>query len=258
MEVAKHPAKVSLVGAGPGDKELMSLKGLKAIEQANVIMYDALVNPEILKYAGAETPCIYVGKRHNNHRYSQDEINRMLVENALEYGHVVRLKGGDSFVFGRGSEEIDYLEFYGVSTEIIPGISSAMAVPASQGIPLTKRGINESFWVITGTTTNGQISEDIALAAQSSATMVVLMGLRKSSQILAEISRHRHRHTPFAIIQNGTLEDESILINTLENYEETIGQIDYTHPGIMVIGDVVSAHPSFLDEAIQRVLHSYC
>jgi len=256
MKSEKNNPKVTLVGAGPGDKELITLKGMKAIEQADYILYDALVNPDILEYAQKNTPILYVGKRFNNHAYSQDEINQLLVEKAIEHGHVVRLKGGDSFVFGRGSEEIDYIESYNIPTEIVPGISSALAAPALQGIPLTKRTVNESFWVITGTTSNGSTSKDIKLGAQSSATLVILMGLRNFSLILEEVKQYRHKYTPFAIIQNGSLPDEKIVIDTIQNYKNVIETIDYTKPGIIVIGDVVAEHSSYLDEEIQRVLSS--
>lgn len=254
MAIQHIKSKVTLIGAGPGDKDLITLKGKKAIEKADCILYDALVNKELLQYTIKNTPCIYVGKRHNNHKISQEEINQLLVDKAIKFGHVVRLKGGDPFVFGRGSEEINYVESFNIPTEIIPGVSSAIAVPASQGIPLTKRNINESFWVITGTTSDGNISKDITLAAQSSATLIILMGLRNFSLILNEIKPHRHKFTPFAIIQNGTLPNENILIDTIGNYKNVIDKIDYSAPGIIIVGDVVSEHPSFLDEEIQRVL----
>ncbi len=256
MSVKNNCPKVTLVGAGPGDKDLITLKGVKAIEQADCILYDALVNPEILTYTKKDTPCIFVGKRFNNHKLSQNEINELLVEKALNYGHVVRLKGGDSFIFGRGSEEIGHIESFNIPTEIIPGISSALAVPALQGIPLTKRTVNESFWVITGTTSNGNISKDIKLGAQSSATLVILMGLRNLSLIMEEIKTYRHKYTPFAIIQNGSLPNEKILIDTIRNYKNVIEEIDYSLPGIIIIGDVVAEHSAFLDEEIQRVLNS--
>lgn len=256
MKKQHNSAKVTLVGAGPGDIDLITIKGVNAIKNADCILYDALVNPEILKYAKTNTPCIYVGKRFNNHRLSQDEINSLLVEKAQELGHVVRLKGGDSFVFGRGSEEIDHIESFNIPTEIVPGISSALAVPALQGIPLTKRTVNESFWVITGTTSNGNISKDIKLGAQSSATLVILMGLRNFSLIMEEVKQSRHKYTPFAIIQNGSLPDEKITIETIHNYKNVMTSIDYRKPGIIVIGDVVAEHSSYLDEEIQRVLNS--
>jgi len=249
---SKNP-KVILVGAGPGDIELMTIKGLNAVKKADVILYDALVNTELLSFAKPETQCIYVGKRFNDHKYSQGAINEMLVDYAVEFGTVVRLKGGDPFVFGRGAEEISFIESKGVETEVIPGISSALAVPANQGISLTKRGVNEGFWVITGTTSNGDMSKDLALAAQSTATLVVLMGLRNFGLIMDKVKEFRHKYTPFAIIQNGTLPNEMILIDTLGNYKNVIDTIDYSAPGIIVIGDVVADHPSFLEEEIQRV-----
>jgi uroporphyrin-III C-methyltransferase len=157
--------KVTLVGAGPGDPELITLKGINAIKSADIVLYDALVSEEILGLIPQGIPSLCVGKRAGAHSYTQDEINELIVEVAYLYGHVVRLKGGDPFVFGRGSEEIAYAESHGVSTCVVPGISSALAVPASLNIPVTARGISESFWVVTGTTKSGDISRDIALAA---------------------------------------------------------------------------------------------
>jgi uroporphyrin-III C-methyltransferase len=249
----KNP-KVILAGAGPGDIGLITVKGFNAIKDADVIMYDALVNKDLLSYAKPSAKCIYVGKRSNKHKFSQDEINQMLVDYALEYGTVVRLKGGDPFVFGRGGEEAAFIENQGIETEFIPGVSSALAVPSSQGIPLSKRDISESFWVITGTTSNGKISKDIVLGSKSNATLVILMGLRNFSLIMNEVKKYRHKYTPFAIIQNGTLPNENILIDTVNNYKNVIDIIDYSAPGIIVIGDVIAEHPAFLDEEIQRVL----
>ena len=249
----KNP-KVILVGAGPGDAELITVKGLNAIKTADVVLYDALVNKELLKHVQSNVECVYVGKRSNLHKYSQETINQMLVDYALKFGTVVRLKGGDSYVFGRGAEEIDFIESQGVETEVIPGVSSALSVPANQGIPLTKRSVNESFWVVTGTTSDGNISKDISLGAQSSATSVILMGLRNFPIIMKEVVKYRDKLTPFAIIQNGTLPNEKITIDTIGNYKKITDTIDYSSPGIIVIGDVVGEHPSFLDEEIQRVL----
>jgi len=254
MKNSSQNPKVTLVGAGPGDIDLITVKGLRAIKEADVIFYDALVNKELLKNAKEHTPCIYVGKRFNAHKHSQETINEMLVSYAKRYGQVTRLKGGDSFVFGRGAEEVSYIENHGIETEVIPGISSALAVPSNQGIPLTKRFINESFWVVTGTTSNGSISRDIIHSVKSSATLIILMGLRNFSAIMNEVSKHRHKNTPFAIIQNGTLPNETIIIETVQRYENVAISIDYTSPGIIVIGDVVAEHPSFLEEEIQRVL----
>ncbi|HBK71967.1 MAG TPA: uroporphyrinogen-III C-methyltransferase [Flavobacteriaceae bacterium] len=251
MEVYK---KVTLVGAGPGDVDLITVKGLKAIQTADIILYDALVNTELLKEAKADAVLVNVGKRFNRRKYSQEEIHQLLVDAANNYTTIVRLKGGDSFVFGRGAEEISFLENCGIDVEIIPGVSSALAAPSNQGIPLTKRGVNESFWVVTGTTSNGEISKDLSLAAQSTATIIILMGMRNLSKIATEILQYKSGFTPFAIIQNATMADEKIFIDSLSNYKNSIELIDYSAPGIIVIGDVVAEHPSYLEEEIQRAL----
>ena len=231
--------KVTLVGAGPGDPDLLTLKAVKALAKANVVLYDALANDEILTYAPKESIKIFVGKRIGNHAYTQDQINQLIVDNALTYGHVVRLKGGDPFIFGRGSEEIEYAESFGIPTFAVPGISSAIAVPASQGISLTKRGTSESFWVITGTTSDKNLSNDVALASQSSATVVILMGMSKLSQIVSLFQNQSKGKTPIAIIQNGTTPDEKIGIGTIDTIEEVVAQNKLSSPAIIVIGEVV-------------------
>jgi uroporphyrin-III C-methyltransferase len=162
---------LTLVGAGPGDPEMITLKAINAFNAADIVLYDALVSDEILKLIPEHIPSLSVGKRAGAHSHAQDDINELIVEFAYLYGNVVRLKGGDPFVFGRATEEIEFAAKHGIETTVVPGISSAIAVPASAGIPLTARGISESFWVVTGTTMKGAISSDIKLAAQSSATL---------------------------------------------------------------------------------------
>lgn len=231
--------KVTLVGAGPGDPDLLTLKGVKALAEANVVLYDALANEEILAHAPKEAIRLFVGKRIGKHVYSQDQINQLIVDSALTYGNVVRLKGGDPFIFGRGSEEIEYAESFGIPTFVVPGISSTIAVPAYQGISLTKRGVSESFWVITGTTSDRNLSEDVALAAQSSATVVILMGMSKLSQIVALFQQESKGETPIAIIQNGTTPDEQIGIGTINTIEAVVKENNLSSPAIIVIGEVV-------------------
>jgi uroporphyrin-III C-methyltransferase len=231
--------KVTLVGAGPGDPDLLTLKAVKALAKANVVLYDALANDEILAYAPQDSVKVFVGKRIGNHAYTQDQINQLIVDNALTYGHVVRLKGGDSFIFGRGSEEIEYAESFGIPTSVVPGISAAVAVPANQGISLTKRGTSESFWVITGTTSDRNLSNDIALAAQSSATVVILMGMSKLSQIISLFQKESKGETPIAIIQNGTMPNEKIGVGTIDTIEAIAVQNKLSSPAIIVIGEVV-------------------
>src|SRR6202012_2118988 len=153
QKTIKEP-RITLVGAGPGDTDLITLKGVKALQTADVVLYDALVNEEMLDFAPAHATKVYVGKRSGDHSFSQEAINKLMIDYALNYGHVVRLKGGDPFVFGRGYEELDHAASYSIPAEVIPGISSSIGVPGLQQIPVTHRGLSESFWVITGTTSN--------------------------------------------------------------------------------------------------------
>lgn len=231
--------KLTVVGAGPGDPELITLKALKAIKSADVILYDALINKTLLKYASSHAEVIFVGKRKGSYAFQQDQINDLIVARAETHGHVVRLKGGDPFIFGRGAEELEFARSYGLETCIVPGISSALAVPAYQGIPLTKRATSESFWVITGTTRSHQLSNDIKLAAQSTATVVILMGMGKLPEIVDLFSQQGKRNTPVAIIQNGTTEGEQYGIGTIANICEVVESQQLSNPAIIVIGEVV-------------------
>ena len=231
--------KVTLVGAGPGDPDLITLKGVKALAEANVVLYDALANEEIMNHAPKTAIKIFVGKRKGCHEYTQDQINQLIVDNALTYGNVVRLKGGDPFIFGRGSEEIEYAESFGIPTFVVPGISSSIAVPAYQGISLTKRGTSESFWVITGTTSDRNLSDDVALAAQSSATVVILMGMSKLAQIVSLFQKESRGETPVAIIQNGTTPQEKTGVGTINSIQKVVAENNLNSPAIIVIGDVV-------------------
>jgi uroporphyrin-III C-methyltransferase len=231
--------RLTLVGAGPGDPELITLKGVNALKTADVVLYDALVSEEILQLIPQDIPALSVGKRAGLHEFTQDAINELIVEFAYLYGHVIRLKGGDSFVFGRGSEEIEYAEAHGVSTAVIPGVSSALAVPASVNIPVTARGISESFWVVTGTTKAGEISGDIALAAQSKATVIILMGLSKIKEIMSLFQQHGKSETPVAVIQNGTMPNQVNVIGTVSTIATAAAIEKVGPPAIIVIGEVV-------------------
>ncbi|NOR28650.1 MAG: uroporphyrinogen-III C-methyltransferase [Lutibacter sp.] len=238
MKFKKVP-KVTLIGAGPGDPDLITVKGVKALRKATVVLYDSLINRELLNYVSKNTKLIFVGKRKGLHTYSQDEINKLIVENAFQHGNVVRLKGGDPFIFGRGSEEIEFIESFGIETEVISGISSSMAVPASQGISLTQRGISESFWVITGTTSERKLSNDIYLAAQSTATVVILMGMSKLNEIVSVFKKFNKNNIPTAIIQNGTTKNEKIGLGTIDSILEIVENKKLASPAIIVIGEVV-------------------
>ena len=237
MRNSKTP-KLTIVGAGPGDVELITLKAIKALENADVVLYDALVNEELLGYA-TNAEIVFVGKRLGCHAYTQDQINELIVSMANRHGHVVRLKGGDPFIFGRGSEEIDYVEQFGLETAIVPGISSALGVPASVGISLTQRRIAESFWVITGTTSDHKLSKDVYLASKSAATVVILMGMHKLEEIIAIYKENRTDDLPIAIIQNGTKNTEQKVVGTISSITKLVSEKKISSPAIIVIGEVV-------------------
>lgn len=234
--------KLTVVGAGPGDAELITIKAINALSEADVILYDALVNKELLKYAPVDALKLYVGKRKNNHEYTQEQINNLIVDLAFTHGRVVRLKGGDPFVFGRGSEEILHAEAFNIETEIVPGISSSIGVPGLSGIPVTHRGISESFWVITGTTQKGQLSEDVAKAAKTNATIIILMGLSKLKEIVEIYKNEGKSETLVAIIQNGTLASENIALGTINTIVEEAEDQNIKSPAVIVIGEVVKFH----------------
>ncbi len=245
--------KLTLVGAGPGDPDLITVKGIRVLQQADVVMYDALVHPDLLDYCRPDALKVYVGKRKGAYSCMQEDINPLIVHYARQYGHVVRLKGGDSFVFGRGFEEIEFARQHGIETAVVPGLSSSYAVPAAAGIPLTTRGVSESFWVVTGTTKAGQLSADLRLAAQSSATVVVLMGMHKLAEIMAVFADCGRADTPVAIIQNGTLADQQMLIGRVSDIDQRVADGGLGNPAIIVIGDVAALTLTDIDAAQQAI-----
>ena len=240
----KEP-RITLVGAGPGDADLVTLKGIKALKTADVVLYDALVNEELLEFAPEHAVKVYVGKRSGDHSFSQDNINKLMIDYAINYGHVVRLKGGDPFVFGRGYEELDHAASYSIPATVIPGISSSIAVPGLQQIPVTHRGLSESFWVVTGTTSDGKVSNDLYEAAHTNATIVVLMGLHKLAEITRIFKNEGKNRLPIAVIQSGSTENEKVAIGIIDTIVELVEEKQISSPALIVIGEVVSLHPSF-------------
>lgn len=232
--------KITLVGAGPGDPELISVKGLKAIKEADVILYDALVNVQLLNEAKSDAIVIYVGKRKGEKEYEQSEINKLIVSYSLTHGHVVRLKGGDSFVFGRGSEELEYAHQFGIETHVVPGISSSISVPALAGIPVTHRGVSNSFTVITGTLSDGSLNPEIANALQLNGTLVILMGLSKLKEIEALYASNNKQETPVAVISNGSLPEQKSVYGNFNDILDKVKAHEIKAPGIIVIGEVVN------------------
>jgi len=236
---------ITLVGAGPGDADLITIKGIKALKTADVVLYDALVNEELLDFAPENAVKVYVGKRSGDHTFSQDNINKLMIDYAINYGHVVRLKGGDPFVFGRGYEELDFAASYSIRATIIPGISSSIAVPGLQQIPVTHRGLSESFWVVTGTTSDGKVSNDLYEAARTKATIVVLMGLNKLAEIARIFKNEGKGKLPVAVIQSGSTENEKVAVGIIDTIVELVEEKQIASPALIVIGEVVSLHPSF-------------
>ena len=232
--------KLTVVGAGIGDPDLITIKGKKVLESADVVLYDALANEILLNYAPTTALKIFVGKRRGYKSFEQDEINAMIVKYATEHGHVVRLKGGDPFVFGRGREEMIFAEAYGIETEYVPGISSAIAAAGVAHIPITFRNIARSFWVITATTETGEISEDISLAAKSNATIVILMGLAHLERIVEFFRTENKSNLPIAVIHNASMPTEKIVIGEIENIVEKIKENKLKPPAVIIIGEVVN------------------
>lgn len=233
---------VYLTGAGPGDPELLTVKAHRLIASADVILYDNLVNPEILEAVKSDALLIYVGKEDKRHTIPQEEINVMLAHYASQYSVVVRLKGGDPLVFGRGGEEALFLAERGIDFEIVPGVTSAIAVPAYAGIPVTHRGINTSFRVITGhQATHDKWGNGAGFDAgvlRENETLVILMGLHGLDKIIPSlINNGVLPTTPCAIIENGTRKNQRCVTATLETIIEASRGIG--SPAIIVIGETV-------------------
>jgi uroporphyrin-III C-methyltransferase len=249
---------LTLVGAGPGDPELITVKAIKALESADVILYDALANEALLQYCSATSIRRFVGKRFGCHALSQEEINTLIVEYAATHKRIVRLKGGDPFVFGRAQEEMEAAIRAGMEVKIIPGISSALAVPALQMIPLTSRGVAESFWVTTGTTRSGDISNDVRLAARSTATVVILMAMSKLEQIMDIFIAYGKGTTPAAIIQHGSTPQEKMIRGTVRDISYQAQYHNMSNPSIIIIGEVVALQPAQLRQQLlaERLLQN--
>lgn len=241
----KTAPKLTITGTGPGDAGLITIKGIQAIAAADVVLYDYHVNTELLKYAPVDAKRIYVGKRNNGESYTQDQLNALIVDLAFTHGHVVRLYSGDPFVFGSASEEISYADLFNIETEIIPGISGSTSIPGLQRIPLTQAGISESYWVITGTTSNEKLFNDIELAARSAATVIILRGLDKLEEIAGAYRSLGKGNIPAAVIQNGSLPSENIALGTIDNIVYKVKEENISSPAVIVIGEVVRWHPLF-------------
>ncbi|MCX7918559.1 MAG: uroporphyrinogen-III C-methyltransferase, partial [bacterium] len=238
----KNFGKVYLVGAGPGDPGLITVKGLECIKTADVIIYDYLANPKLLAYARPETELIYVGKKAGEHTLPQEEINALLIKKAHAGKTVCRLKGGDPTVFGRGGEEAEVLVQAGILFEFVPGVTSAIAVPAYAGIPVTHREYTSDFAVITGheVPTKGSSSINWAHLATSVGTLIFLMGVGNLPLIVTQLLKHgRPKRTPVAIIRHGTTPKQETIVGTLADIAEKAKQNQFKPPAVIIVGDVV-------------------
>ncbi|BAX81797.1 uroporphyrinogen-III C-methyltransferase [Labilibaculum antarcticum] len=234
--------KVSIVGAGPGDPELITLKSIRAIENADVVLYDYLVNKELLAYCKSDCEIIYVGKRNKQHTYPQEEINGMLIELGLAGKKIVRLKGGDPFVFGRGAEEILGLKEHDIEFEVIPGITAGFAVPGAAGIPVTLRNVASSVAFFTGHQCDNHKTEiQWDKIATGIDTLVFYMGVTQAARIVRNLMANgRKPETPVAMIRWGTLPEQEVLKGTLGNIVAKMEEHDFKPPAIFIVGEVVA------------------
>lgn len=248
----KMAGMVFLVGAGPGDPELITVKGREIIKGADCIIYDRLIPEELLKACKKECEKIYVGKRNHHHVMKQEQINELLVQKAFQYNRVVRLKGGDSYVFGRGGEEGLFLAAQGIPFQVIPGISSCIAAPESAGIPVTHRGISTGFHVVTAHNQKDQLADlDYAALARTKETLIFLMGLSKLSNIMEKLHMEgMSLNTPVAVISNALRPEQKVCEGTLENITEKVLKANLISPAVIVVGDVVRLRESLKEKTV--------
>ncbi|THD52265.1 uroporphyrinogen-III C-methyltransferase [Phenylobacterium sp.] len=246
---------VWLVGAGPGDPDLLTIKALKVLQKADVLVHDGLVSDEILALAPAAVQRISVAKRKSRHSYSQDEINRMLIAFALEGLTVVRLKGGDPFIFGRGGEELEACRAAGVACHIVPGVTAALAASANAGAPLTHRGSAQALTFVTGHASHGAEPDlDWASLARPNQTVVIYMGLSQAAPIAARLmAAGRVGSTPALIVENASRADERRVVTTLSGLAEAASSL--SGPALLIVGEAMAlaqAHEPTLLQAILR------
>jgi uroporphyrin-III C-methyltransferase len=236
--------KVYLVGAGPGDPDLITVKGMRCLQQADVILYDRLVNPELLQHAKEGAQLVYCGKLPHYHTMKQETINHFLVKYAKKGYTVVRLKGGDPFVFGRGGEEAEECAKNHVPFEIVPGITAGIAASAYAGIPVTHRNISKSFALITGHQAGDVEAEhQWSHLAKAVDTICVYMGVSHLPSIIKHLIQHgKSPKTPIALVHWGTLIEQRTVVGTLETIEEIVKKAKIANPSMIVIGEVVNLH----------------
>jgi len=230
--------RVYIVGAGPGDPGLLTLRAVELIRRADVILYDYLCGEGFLAYKREDAECVYIGKRGHQHYTPQEKINRLLLEKAQKHETVVRLKGGDPFVFGRGGEEAEYLRRHGIGFEIVPGVTSSVAAPAYAGIPVTHRDYSSSVSIVTGHRQAGRDSVDVIVP--NTDTIVYMMGVTNLPNIVkALLESGRSPKTPVAIIRWGTRPQQRTVVGDLEGIAELAVKERINPPSVIVVGEVV-------------------
>jgi uroporphyrin-III C-methyltransferase len=245
MNQTKCLGKVYLVGAGPGDPGLFTLKGKTLLESADVVVYDALVSASIMAMVNPKAEKIHAGKRRGRHSMEQEKISQLLIEKAQDHAVVVRLKGGDPFVFGRGGEEMQDLVAAGVAVEVVPGVTAGIAAPAYAGIPLTHRNYSSSVTFVTGHEAAGKYRPDVnwEAIAHGSETIVIYMGVHNLPNIVSQLTAAGlSPETPVALVRWGTRPDQEELIGTLGAIVQQVEETGFAAPAVVVIGSVVNLH----------------
>lgn len=250
--------RVSIVGTGPGDPDLLTLKALHVMQDADVILYDKLIGPKILDYARRDAVNIFVGKSRACHYKTQDEINDLMIEHAQAGRHVVRLKGGDPFVFGRGGEEVDILKRHHIEVSVVPGVTAASGCAAASGIPLTHRDHAKSVTFVTGHGRDGEPDLDWKALAAQDQTIVFYMGISNAETISQRLVDHGlSGATPIAVVVNGTLESQKTYFSTLADIAKDVLAMRIDGPSLMIVGDVVAAQTasevSILADTARRI-----
>jgi len=235
--------RVYLVGAGPGDPDLLTLRAVRVLQKADVVVYDNLVSPGVLDFVPAASERIYAGKRRNEHTLRQEQINNLLVKLAREGKQVVRLKGGDPFIFGRGGEELQAMAAAGVAFEVVPGITAASGVSCYSGIPLTHRSYAQRCLFVTGHLQNGTADLDWPSLVRLNQTVVIYMGLNGLPDICRQLVAHGALpELPIAVVQDGSLPTQKVVTGTLANMAEKVARAGLESPCLTIIGDVVRLH----------------
>ena len=237
--------RVYLVGAGPGDPELLTLRAVHLLQQTDVIVYDHLVSSAVLDFVSPTAERIYAGKRRNEHTMRQEQINALLVKLAIEGKQVVRLKGGDPFIFGRGGEELQALAAHGIAFEVVPGVTAASGVSSYAGIPLTHRDYAQTCLFVTGHLKDGSADLDWPSLVRANQTVVIYMGLGGLPEICRQMMAHGAAASlPIAVVQDGSIASQKVVTGTLADMPERVAQAGLKSPCLTIIGEVVKLHDS--------------